>query len=121
MTCSSSEVQDLREIIGEGFELLGAFNWSDYLPWLHYFCDPFQIKKRCSALVPRVEKFVKGIIKEHQLKRGSLNGNLPDSSDFVDVLLSLGGEEKLSEDDMVAVLWVSAARLSDSLAFFFFG
>ncbi|PKI69964.1 hypothetical protein CRG98_009839 [Punica granatum] len=114
-SCSNSEVEELRQIVREGFELLGAFNWSDHLPWLNYFCDPFQIKKRCSALVPRVRKFVIGIIKEHRLKRLPGN-NLSDSSDFVDVLLSLGGEEKLSENDMVAVLWEMIFRGTDTIA-----
>lgn len=99
----SMEAKELREIVKEGFELLGAFNWSDYLPWLNFFYDPFAINQRCSALVPRVRKFVKGIINEHRF----CNSNkLSDDSDFVDVLLSLDGEEKLEEEDMVAVLWV---------------
>nr|DAD21824.1 TPA_asm: hypothetical protein HUJ06_023287 [Nelumbo nucifera] len=98
----SQEMSELREMVKEGFELLGAFNWSDYLPWLSYFYDPFHINERCSALVPRVRKLVRGIIEEHRL-RGS--GKASDNADFVNVLLSLDGEEKLEEDDMVAVLW----------------
>lgn len=92
------EAKMLHELVIEGFELLGAFNWSDHLPWLKYFYDPFRIQERCRELVPRVEKLVKKIIDEH--KRG-------DVCDFVDVLLSLEGEEKLDQEDMVAVLWVS--------------
>ena len=99
----SMEARELQEMVKEGFELLGAFNWSDYLPWLSYFYDPFHINHRCSALVPRVRKFVKGIIKEHLL---SYSNKLSDDSDFVHVLLSLDGDEKLEEDDMVAILWV---------------
>ncbi|GJY84694.1 cytochrome P450 78A7 [Tanacetum coccineum] len=99
-----NEFIELQEMVREGFELLGAFNWSDHLPWLKYFYDPFHINKRCMALVPRVSKFIKEIIAEHKLKDSV---NFRDSSDFVDVLLSIDGEEKLSEDQMVAVLWVS--------------
>lgn len=98
------ESMELQEMVREGFELLGAFNWSDHLPWLNYFYDPFHIKERCMALVPQVKKFIKKIINEHKL-RGSVN--LLDDSDFVDVLLSLDGQDNLSEDDMVAILWVS--------------
>ncbi|KAB5568440.1 hypothetical protein DKX38_002233 [Salix brachista] len=101
----NEEAKELQELVIEGFELLGAFNWSDYLPWLNYFYDPFRIKERCCHLVPRVKKLVKQIIEEHRIKKPK---NLFDNSDFVDVLLSLEGEEKLEEDDMVAVLWVSA-------------
>lgn len=100
---SSREAQELQEIVREGFELLGAFNWSDHLPWLSYFYDPFRINERCLALVPRVRRLLHQIIEDHRL-RGSIQ--VSDNSDFVDVLLSLEGEEKLEEDDIVAVLWV---------------
>ncbi|KAE7998188.1 hypothetical protein FH972_002754 [Carpinus fangiana] len=107
------ELDDLKEMVKEGFELLGAFNWSDYLPWLTYFYDPFRINERCSKLVPRVRKLVRGIIEEHRVGQSK---NLSDNADFVDVLLSLEGEEKLQEDDMVAVLWEMIFRGTDTTA-----
>lgn len=100
----SEELEELRDMVAEGFELLGAFNWCDYLPWLNYLYDPFRIHERCLNLVPRVRKLVVGIIEDHRLSAESRKEL--DSCDFVDVLLSLDGEEKLQEDDMVAVLWV---------------
>ncbi|KAL6338746.1 hypothetical protein AAG906_023895 [Vitis piasezkii] len=112
-THDSNELNELRAMVKEGFELLGAFNWSDYLPWLSYFYDPFRINERCSKLVPRVRKLVRGIIQEHRLGESS---RLSDNSDFVDVLLSLEGEEKLHEDDMVAVLWEMIFRGTDTTA-----
>lgn len=101
----SEELEELKDMVREGFELLGAFNWSDYLPWLSYLYDPFRVNERCSKLVPRVKKFVGNIIEQHR-HRLSESTSLPDQADFVDVLLSLEGDEKLCEDDMVAVLWV---------------
>ena len=92
--------KNLREMVNEGFELLGAFNWADHLPWLRVL-DPLRIHSRCARLVPRVRSFVKDIIEEHRQ-----NSNTADS-DFVDVLLSLQGEDKLQDDDMIAVLWVT--------------
>ncbi|XP_077217448.1 cytochrome P450 78A7-like [Tasmannia lanceolata] len=109
----SEETKELREMVKEGFELLGAFNWSDYLPWLSYFYDPHRINQRCSTLVPRVRRLVTEIIEEHKA-RGS--GMLGDNADFVDVLLSLDGEEKLEEDDMIAVLWEMIFRGTDTTA-----
>ncbi|XP_077217392.1 cytochrome P450 78A7-like [Tasmannia lanceolata] len=109
----SEETKELREMVKEGFELLGAFNWSDYLPWLSYFYDPHRINQRCSTLVPRVRRLVTEIIEEHKA-RGS--GMLGDNADFVDVLLSLDGEEKLEEDDMIAVLWEMIFRGTDATA-----
>ncbi|KAK1403763.1 Cytochrome P450, family 78, subfamily A, polypeptide 7 [Heracleum sosnowskyi] len=108
------EVKELKEMVAEGFELLGAFNWSDYLPWLSFFYDPFRIVERCEALVPRVRKLVRGIIEEHKV--GGTRIGLGDHADFVHVLLSLDGDEKLSEDDMVAVLWEMIFRGTDTTA-----
>lgn len=101
------EAKELREIVQEGFELLGAFNCCDYVPWMSFFYDPCRIKQRCSALVTRVRKFVKDLIEQHRLAASS-SGSLSDTSDFVDVLLFLDGDQKLQEDDMIAVLWVCA-------------
>ncbi|XVE86672.1 hypothetical protein DITRI_Ditri18aG0053200 [Diplodiscus trichospermus] len=110
----SEELEELKDMVREGFELLGAFNWSDYLPWLSYFYDPFRINQRCLKLVPRVRKLVKDIIEEHQ--QLSESEKLSDNADFVDVLLSLKGEEKLQEEDMVAVLWEMIFRGTDTTA-----
>ncbi|XP_011015161.1 PREDICTED: cytochrome P450 78A7-like [Populus euphratica] len=113
MSQDRQELEELRDMVSEGFELLGAFNWCDYLTWLNYFYDPFRIQKRCSKLVPRVRKLVKDIIAEH---RHGEPGEVGDDGDFVDVLLSLEGEEKLQDDDMVAVLWEMIFRGTDTTA-----
>ncbi|CAI9766993.1 unnamed protein product [Fraxinus pennsylvanica] len=113
-TEDGEELKELEDMIREGFELLGAFNFSDYLPWISYFYDPFRIVSRCEELVPRVRKLVKGIIEEHKVKNQS--ENLSYNDDFVDVLLNLEGEEKLNEDDMIAVLWEMIFRGTDTTA-----
>ncbi|XP_049364734.1 cytochrome P450 78A7-like [Solanum verrucosum] len=111
------ELGELQDMVKEGFELLGAFNWSDYLPWLSLFYDPSGIVRRSEALVPRVRKFVLDIIDEHKRYRASASKMvMTDNGDFVDVLLSLDGEEKLDEDDMVAVLWEMIFRGTDTTA-----
>ncbi|MBA0626579.1 hypothetical protein Godav_004228 [Gossypium davidsonii] len=107
------EAKELQEIVREGFEILGAFNWSDYLPWLCYFYDPFRINERCSVLVPRVKKLVNQIIEQHRLNQSS---KVADSADFVSVLLSLDGDDKLNEEDMEAVLWEMIFRGTDTTA-----
>ncbi|KAL1820348.1 hypothetical protein ACET3Z_015217 [Daucus carota] len=109
----NSEANELKEMVAEGFELLGAFNWSDYLPWLSYVYDPYHTVKRCEALVPRVRRFVGGVIKEHVMNESS---GACDHGDFVDILLSLEGDERLSEDDMIAVLWEMIFRGTDTTA-----
>eukprot|EP00253_Pinus_taeda_P011628 PITA_11628 len=54
MSCTSTceEVKELWEMVDEGFQLLGAFNWADHLPWLRPL-DPLRIHARCARLVPR--------------------------------------------------------------------
>ncbi|KAK9279497.1 hypothetical protein L1049_013176 [Liquidambar formosana] len=97
---SNDEADELRSLVDEGYELLGLLNWSDHLPWLADF-DPQKIRLRCSKLVPRVNRFVSRIVAEHSAITGDVH------HDFVDVLLSLQGPDKLSDSDMIAVLWVS--------------
>ncbi|CAN8256762.1 unnamed protein product [Cochlearia groenlandica] len=107
------DLDELTSMVREGFELLGAFNWSDYLPWLGYFYDPVRLNQRCSDLVPRIKTLVKRIINEHRV---SNYDKTRDVGDFVDVLLSLEGDEKLQEDDMIAVLWEMIFRGTDTTA-----
>ena len=109
MGSQSEEVKNLREMVYEGFQLLGAFNWADHLPWLRPL-DPLRIHARCARLVPRVTNFVRDIIEEH--RRVPHKESAESESDFVDVLLSLQGEDKLDEEDMIAVLWVGIFMLS---------
>jgi cytochrome P450 len=107
MMCSvfgrNYESVELGKLVEQGYELLGKLNWSDHLPWLSGL-DLQKIRFRCSKLVPKVNQYVNRIIKEHRDQTGQGN------HDFVDVLLSLQGTDKLSDDDMVAVLWVSNKR-----------
>ncbi|RZR97509.1 hypothetical protein BHM03_00026703 [Ensete ventricosum] len=94
---------ELERLVTEGYELLGAFNWSDHFPLLRWV-DPQDIRKRCRRLVARVNVFVGSIIEEHRRRR--FGGDLTnEAGDFVDVLLDLEKEERLSDSDMVAVLW----------------
>lgn len=94
----------LEKLVSEGYELLGIFNWSDHFGVLRWF-DFQGVRKRCRALVSQVNTFVGRIIEKHKMKRmKNLHG---EENDFVDVLLGLQKEEKLSDSDMIAVLWVS--------------
>ncbi|KAE8679563.1 Cytochrome P450 78A6 [Hibiscus syriacus] len=97
LNSTDNETEELQELVDEGYDLLGTLNWSDHLPWLADF-DPQKIRVRCSNVVPKVNRFVARIISEHRAKT---NG---ETQDFVDVLLSLQGTDKLSDSDMIAVL-----------------
>lgn len=108
-----SESCEVEGLVSEGYDLLGSFNWSDHFPVLEWL-DLQGVRKRCKILVGKVNVFVGKIIEEHRMKRrieGNYNGNHHDqiisSGDFVDVLLDLEKENKLTDSDMIAVLWVS--------------
>ncbi|XVF53165.1 hypothetical protein PTKIN_Ptkin05aG0078300 [Pterospermum kingtungense] len=106
---SNSETEELSQLVEEGYDLLGKLNWSDHLPWLAGL-DLQKIRFRCSELVPKVNKFVNRIIQEHKLQKGRKN------HDFADVLLSLNGPDRLSDNDMIAVLWEMIFRGTDTVA-----
>ncbi|KAL5198508.1 hypothetical protein ABZP36_002020 [Zizania latifolia] len=112
---TSQEGALLEEMVNEGYDLLGTFHWADHLPFLK--CLDLQgIRRRCNRLVGKVEVFVGKIIQEHKAKRateGIADGIL---GDFVDVLLSLQGEEMMSDSDMIAVLWEMIFRGTDTVA-----
>ncbi|CAN8312162.1 unnamed protein product [Cochlearia groenlandica] len=104
----------LEKLVSEGYELLGIFNWSDHFGLLRWF-DFQGVRKRCRALVSQVNTFVGNIIDKHKMKKmdNNLNGEV---NDFVDVLLGLQKEEKLSDSDMIAVLWEMIFRGTDTVA-----
>ncbi|KAG9152381.1 hypothetical protein Leryth_016757 [Lithospermum erythrorhizon] len=102
---------ELRKMVDEGYDLLGTMNWSDHLPFLGDL-DLQRIKFRCFNLVPRVNKFVGEIIAEHRAQR---NENIS-PQDFVDVMLSLQETSKLSDCDIIAVLWEMIFRGTDTIA-----
>lgn len=100
------EGAELETLVKEGYELLGMFNWSDHLPLIGWL-DFQGVRRRCRKLVARVSVYVTQIIEEHRERRENVAGvsEGDQTSDFVDVLLDLE-EEKLSNSDMIAVLWV---------------
>lgn len=97
---SDTEGKKLRAMVQEGYDILGTLDLADHLPFLALF-DFQKIRQRCSRLAPRVHRLVGKIIEEHRSVAGGER-----KTDFVDVLLSLTGNDKLSDSDMVAVLWV---------------
>ncbi|KAL6575604.1 hypothetical protein OROHE_000981 [Orobanche hederae] len=106
------EIEELRDLVDQGYDLLGRLNWSDHLSFLADF-DLQKIRLRCGGIVPRVNRFVGGIITEHKMARG---GGEEMGRDFVDVLLSLSTADRLSDSDMIAVLWEMIFRGTDTVA-----
>lgn len=111
----NQETEELRMLVEQGYELLGVVNWSDHLSWLTDF-DLQKVRFRCSQLVPKVNRFVTRIVNEHKEPPPSLGDTAAQHPDFVDVLLNLQGTDKLSESDMIAVLWEMIFRGTDTIA-----
>uniref|UniRef100_A0A0D9XAI2 Uncharacterized protein n=1 Tax=Leersia perrieri TaxID=77586 RepID=A0A0D9XAI2_9ORYZ len=119
-SASGGEAEELRRMVDEGYNLLGQLNWSDHLPWLAPL-DLQRTRARCSTLVPRVNRFVTRIIDDHRSRlRLAVDDDgdpaAPTAVDFTYVLLSLHGDDKLSDADMVAVLWEMIFRGTDTVA-----
>ncbi|CAM0870550.1 unnamed protein product [Alopecurus aequalis] len=113
VAASGKEVDELLEMVHEGYELLGKENWCDYFPGLAAV-DPQGIGARCAELMPRVNRFVHGIIQEHRAKLAT--GAAGEARDFVDILLSLQESEGLADADIAAVLWEMVFRGTDAMA-----
>ncbi|KAK9758105.1 hypothetical protein RND81_01G207300 [Saponaria officinalis] len=103
------EILELKEMVDEGYDLLGMLNLGDHISWLSDF-DFQKLRFRCTQLVPKVNRFVGRIIDEHRSKPSQTN------RDFVDVLLSLQGLDKLHDSDMIAVLWEMIFRGTDTIS-----
>lgn len=106
---ANSGMEELSRLVEQGYDLLGTLNWGDHIPFLKDF-DLQKIRFTCSKLVPKVNQFVGSIINEHRTNTTQTN------RDFVHVLLSLQGPDKLSHSDMIAVLWEMIFRGTDTVA-----
>ncbi|KAI5072608.1 hypothetical protein GOP47_0012714 [Adiantum capillus-veneris] len=109
------EADKLQAMVREGFDLLGAVNWADHLSWFGGVFDLLRIKQRCDVLVADVKEFVQRIINEHKMQK-SYEHKSDSDADFVDALLALDDSEKLSDADMIAVLWEMVFRGTDTTA-----
>lgn len=112
---SAVEGQELELMVKEGYQLLGIFNWADHLPVLGWL-DLQGVRRRCRALVSRVTVFVGKILEEHKRRANRLSNDQAEGRDFVDVLLCLEEKDRLSDSDMVAVLWEMIFRGTDTVA-----
>ncbi|KAH0455343.1 hypothetical protein IEQ34_015375 [Dendrobium chrysotoxum] len=107
---------EIQGMVREGFELLGGFSFADYVGWLGFFHRK-QVGRRCEVLVGRVKNFFGQIIEKHRGPECNKDdGEECVGRDFVDVLLSLRGEEKLDDEDIIAILWEMVFRGTDTTA-----
>ncbi|KAJ0565722.1 putative cytochrome P450 [Helianthus annuus] len=86
------EAMEFMHITHELFWLLGLIYLGDYLPFWRWI-DPYGCEKKMREVEKRVDDFHMKIIEEHRQRRK--NGEQKDEGimEFVDVLLSLPGED----------------------------
>lgn len=104
---SREDKQVLVEMVNEGYELIGRFNWEDHFP-LGGLLDFHGVGKRCKVLALKVKALIGRIIDE---KRSTGIGHDFNKDDFLSVLLGLPQEDSLTDSDAVAVLWVCSSSL----------
>ncbi|XP_008801841.3 cytochrome P450 78A5-like [Phoenix dactylifera] len=104
------EGKELIEMVKEGYELIGKFNLEDYFS-LGGLLDFFGVGRRCKHLSARVKALMGKIIGERRRQ-----GDFSEQDDFLSLLLALPKEERLSDSDIIAVLWEMIFRGTDVVA-----
>lgn len=114
LSAGPSEAMEFMHITHELFWLLGVIYLGDYLP-IWRWVDPYGCEKRMREVEKRVDDFHKRIIEEHRRARELKNkeygkdDDYGEEMDFVDVLLSLPGEDgkpHMDDTDIKALIQV---------------
>jgi hypothetical protein len=114
---ATKESEEFKELVVEIMVLLGVFNLSDFIPFIKRF-DLQGYQKRMRSTHQRMDKFMTKLLQEHidQANRVQMKDS---ERDFVDVMLTLPGEEKGSdrlEDSVIkAVVDVSCLTISSQI------
>jgi cytochrome P450 len=110
------EAMEFMHITHELFRLLGVIYLGDYLPFWRWI-DPHGCEKKMREVEKRVDDFHNKIIEEHRKTRKTKRketGEEDKDMDFVDVLLSLPGEngkEHMDDVEIKALIQVMIASL----------
>ncbi|KAK9086800.1 hypothetical protein Syun_029194 [Stephania yunnanensis] len=112
------EAMEFMNITHELFWLLGLIYLGDYLP-IWRWIDPFGCEKKMRDVEKRVDEFHRKIIEEHRKVRNDQNGDEKGEMDFVDILLSLPGEdgkEHMDDVEIKALIQDMIAAATDTSA-----
>ncbi|CAI9292080.1 unnamed protein product [Lactuca saligna] len=112
------EALEFMHITHELFWLLGLIYLGDYLPFWRWV-DPYGCEKKMREVEKRVDDFHMNIIEEHRQRKK--NGEQKDKGymDFVDVLLSLPGEngkDHMDDTEIKALVQDMIAAATDTSA-----
>ncbi|QCD86178.1 flavonoid 3'-monooxygenase [Vigna unguiculata] len=119
--CGPQEAMEFMHITHELFWLMDVIYLGDYLPMWRWF-DPYGCEKKMREVEKRVDDFHSKIIEEHRkareykkVRREESDGDM----DFVDVLLSLPGEdgkEHMDDVEIKALIQDMIAAATDTSA-----
>ncbi|XXG68369.1 hypothetical protein AAC387_Pa06g1474 [Persea americana] len=115
------EAMEFMQVTHELFWLLGLIYLGDYLPMWRWI-DPFGCEKKMRDVEKRVDGFHQRIIEEHRKLRerrreGNSSGYREEEMDFVDILLSLPGEdgkEHMDDTEIKALIQDMIAAATDT-------
>ncbi|CAM6102566.1 unnamed protein product [Calypogeia fissa] len=96
---ATKELMEFKHLMKDIITTAAKLNISDLLPALRSL-DPQGLTKEFAELHARQRKIVSAILEDHKKNRKSS----PEQHDFVDTLLSLEGDEKLTDDQMMATV-----------------
>ncbi|VFQ93144.1 unnamed protein product [Cuscuta campestris] len=108
------EAMEFMYVTHELFHLLGLIYLGDYLPFWRWV-DPYGCEKRMREIEKRIDDFHMKILEEHK-KNKKVEG---DQMDFVDVLLSLPGEngkDHMDDIEIKALIQDMIAAATDTSA-----
>ncbi|KAK4488683.1 hypothetical protein RD792_004454 [Penstemon davidsonii] len=97
-----NEAMEFMHITHELFWLLGLIYLGDYLP-IWRWADPYGCENRMREVEKRVDEFHEKIIEEHRKRRRNHEVDDEGEMDFVDILLSLPGENGKKHMDDVEI------------------
>uniref|UniRef100_A0A7N2R706 Cytochrome P450 n=1 Tax=Quercus lobata TaxID=97700 RepID=A0A7N2R706_QUELO len=98
---SSDDRFDLKTLIAEVFNLAGAFNLADYVPYLGAL-DLQGLTRRMKKCSKPLDVVLENIIKEHEKIPSS--GQQDRETDFIDTLLSLMNQPMNPRDEQVYII-----------------
>lgn len=108
-TAGPQESVEFMHITHELFRLLGVIYLGDYLPMWRWI-DPHGCEKKMREVEKRVDDFHTNILQEHRNRKAQMKDGDHEEMDFVDVLLSLPGEDgkgHLEDVDIKALIQVT--------------
>nr|CAD1823214.1 unnamed protein product [Ananas comosus var. bracteatus] len=113
-----SEATEFMRMTHELFRLLGVIYLGDYLPFWRRF-DPTGCERKMREVGEKVDEFHQKIIEERKKGEKDMGGYCKEEMDFVDVLLSLPGEngkDHMEDVEIKALMQDMIAAATDTSA-----